>query len=282
MLSDKARRRLARALTYVVIAGAIIAASIPLYWLVSTAFKPGWAITHRPPLLVPPHVSLEHFSNSLFGTVQFEGALDSIKDSLIVALGNTTLCLVVGLFASYSIVRFRTGGQNFSFWILSNRFLPPVTFIVPLFIILKSVRLFDTHLSLILIYCTFNIPFATWLLMGFIQEIPEDLEEAAMIDGCSRISAFLKVIVPLVAPGVAVTALFSFLFSWNEYIMALLLTGRKINTLPVSIPKYRGAHDILYGEISAVAIVAIIPAVILALMLQKYLVKGLTVGAVKG
>jgi len=118
--------------------------------------------------------------------------------------------------------------------------------------------------------------------MGFIQEIPEDLEEAAMIDGCSRISAFLKVIVPLVAPGIAVTALFSFLFSWNEYIMALLLTGRKINTLPVSIPKYRGAHDILYGEISAVAIVAIIPAVILALMLQKYLVKGLTVGAVKG
>jgi len=266
---------------YLILVIAFIGVSIPLYWLVATAFKPGWAIVNRPPIMVPPNVTLEHFYKSVFGTVQFAGALSSIKDSFIVAGGNTLLCLTIGLLASYSIVRFRTGGQNLSFWILSNRFLPPVAFIIPLYLILKKIHLFDTHISLILVYCTFNIPFATWLIMGFIAQVPEDLEAAAMVDGCSRVGAFIRVIVPLISPGIAVSALFCFLFAWNEYIMAFLLTGNNINTLPKHIPKYRGAHDILYGEISAVTIITIIPAIILAFLLQKYLTRGLTTGAVR-
>ncbi len=278
----KMKRRGGKILTYIVVWIAIIVVAVPFYWLVATAFKPGWAVTQRPPLLIPPYLSLENFTQSLFGSVQFSGAVRSIIDSLIVGLGNTALSLVVGLLASYSIARFKTGGYYLSLWILSNRFLPPIIFIVPLFIIFRAVRLFDTHLGLIIAHCTFNIPFAVWMLIGFIQGIPETLEEAALIDGCSRIGAFLRITVPAIAPGIVVTALFCFLFSWNEYIMALLLTGRKIQTLPVVIPKYRGAFDILYGNISAVALLAIMPAIILAFILQKHIVKGLTVGALKG
>jgi len=282
MFSYRAIAKIKKIGVWIILIVAIITTGIPLYWLVTTALKPGWAIIHRPPLLIPPFISFKHFSSSMFGTVQFEGALNSIKDSLIVATGNTLLCIIVGLLASYSIARFKTGGDNLSFWILSNRFLPPVAFIIPLFFILKKLNLFDTHLGLILVYCTFNVPFATWLIMGFIQQIPEDLEEAAMIDGCTRFGAFFKILMPLIIPGVAVSALFCFLFAWNEYIMAFLLTGEKVNTIPVAIPKYRGAHDILYGEISAVTIIAIIPAIILAFLLQRYLMRGLTVGALKG
>jgi len=281
MCFTKIKKRLSSMIVYLIIAIALIIVTIPLYWLVITAFKPGWAIVNRPPIIIPTQLTLEHFHKSVFGSVQFTGALASIKDSLIIAIGNTVLSLTIGLFAAYSIVRFRTGGQHLSFWILSNRFLPPVAFIIPLYLILRKLHLFDTHLSLILIYCTFNVPFATWLLLGFIEQIPEDLENAAMVDGCSRMGAFLRISLPLALPGIAVSTLFCFLFAWNEYVMAFLLTGEKINTLPKHIPKYRGAHDILYGEISAVTIVAIIPAVILAFMLQKYLTRGLTTGAIR-
>lgn len=255
--------------------------TFPLYWLFITAFKSMEAVVHRPPFFWPPEFVIENFKVSTYGGLGAPAAILAIKDSLIVALGSSSLSLLVGLLAAYSIVRFRTGGSNLSFWILSNRFLPPIVFIIPLFVMFRFLHLFDTYLGLILAYCIFNIPFAVWLLMGFIQEAPKDLEEAAMIDGASRRSALFRVIVPLIAPGIAVTFLFCFLFAWNEYIMALLLTGTKINTLPVIIPKYTTAHDVLYGQMSAAAIFGIIPAFILSFLLQKYLVRGLTVGAIK-
>jgi len=268
-------------LTFLVIAVGVLSATFPFYWLIITAFKPEWSIHTYPPMFLPPSITFEHFTGSFFGSVAFAPAMEAVKDSLVVALGNTALSLVVSLLVAFTILRYKTGGRNFSFWILSNRFLPPIAFIIPLFLIMREVQLFDTYVGLIWVYVTFNIPFATWLLIGFIQGVPEELEDSAMIDGCSRFEAFRKVILPLLLPGLAVTVLFCFLFAWNEYMMSLLLTGRMVNTLPKVLPKYRQAHDILYGELSAAAIVAVAPAIILASMLQKYLVGGLTLGAVK-
>ena len=268
-------------ISWILIGIDLLIVSFPLYWLFITAFKTMEEVVHRPPYFWPPSFIIDNFKSTTYGAIGAPAAILAIKDSLIVALSNSILSLFVGILAAYSIIRFRTGGGNLSFWILSNRFLPPIVFIIPLFVIFRTLHLFDTYLGLILAYCIFNIPFAVWLLMGFIQEAPKDLEEAAMIDGASRRAALFRVTVPIIAPGIAVTFLFCFLSAWNEYIMALLLTGTKINTLPVIIPKYTTAHDVLYGQMAAAAIFGIIPAFILSFILQKYLVRGLTVGAIK-
>ncbi|MCD6231163.1 carbohydrate ABC transporter permease [Candidatus Aerophobetes bacterium] len=268
-------------ISWILIGIDLLIVSFPLYWLFITAFKTMEEVVHRPPYFWPPSFIIDNFKSTTYGAIGAPAAILAIKDSLIVALSNSILSLFVGILAAYSIIRFRTGGDNLSFWILSNRFLPPIVFIIPLFVIFRTLHLFDTYLGLILAYCIFNIPFAVWLLMGFIQEAPKDLEEAAMIDGASRRAALFRVTVPIIAPGIAVTFLFCFLSAWNEYIMALLLTGTKINTLPVIIPKYTTAHDVLYGQMAAAAIFGIIPAFILSFILQKYLVRGLTVGAIK-
>ena len=268
-------------ISWILIGIDLLIVSFPLYWLFITAFKTMEEVVHRPPYFWPPSFIIDNFKSTTYGAIGAPAAILAIKDSLIVALSNSILSLFVGILAAYSIIRFRTGGDNLSFWILSNRFLPPIVFIIPLFVIFRTLHLFDTYLGLILAYCIFNIPFAVWLLMGFIQEAPKDLEEAAMIDGASRRAALFRVTVPIIAPGIAVAFLFCFLSAWNEYIMALLLTGTKINTLPVIIPKYTTAHDVLYGQMAAAAIFGIIPAFILSFILQKYLVRGLTVGAIK-
>lgn len=277
------KSKLSVAIGWVVVAFGIIFVSLPLYWLIITAFKTMDAVIHRPPYLLPPEWVFRNFITTTYGAkgLGLPHAFSGIKDSLIVASGNSLLCLTVGLLAAFSISRFRTGGMHLPFWIMSNRFLPPIIFIIPLFIIFRKLHLFDTYLGLILVYTLFNIPFATWLLMGFIGESPEELEEAAMIDGATRFGALFRVTLPIILPGVVVTLLFCFLFAWNEYIMALLLTGTEINTLPVIIPKYTAAHDVLYGPISAVSIMGIVPAVLLALFLQRYLVRGLTIGAIR-
>lgn len=273
-------RKLHRLVVYTVIALALLVVTFPIYWLFITSFKPRGAAAEYPPKFVPV-MTLRNYQEVLVGTPELPSALLGLKDSLIIALGNTLLSVSVGFLAAYSIVRFKTGGKNFAFWLLSNRFLPPVVFVVPLFLLFRSLRLFDTHISLVLVYCTFNVPLAVWLLMAFIQTIPQDLEEAAMVDGCTRFSAFLRVTIPLAAPGVVTTLLFCFLFAWNEYTLAFMLTGEKVNTLTVLIPRYQGGHDILYEAIAAASILSVIPGVLFAYFLQRYLARGLMLGALK-
>lgn len=275
--------RLVLSVSWIIIILGLIFVSLPLYWLIITAFKTMDAVLHRPPYFLPPKWTLSNFTETVFGTrgLGLPAALSGIKSSLIVASCNSILSLFIGLLAAFSISRFKTGGKNLSFWILSNRFLPPIVFIIPLFIIFKKLHLFDTYAGLILVYTIFNVPFATWLLMGFISESPEELEEAAMMDGATRLGALFRITIPIILPGVVVTLLFCFLFAWNEYIIALLLTGTKIDTLPVIIPKYTAAHDVVYSQMAAVSLMGIVPAVLLAFFLQRYLVRGLTVGAIR-
>jgi ABC-type glycerol-3-phosphate transport system permease component len=166
-------------------------------------------------------------------------------------------------------------------WILSQRFLPAIALIVPLFILFRKFSLFDTYTGLILLYTTVNLPLAVWLLLGFVQSLPAELEEAALVDGASHFGAFRRIALPLLRPGIAVTLMFVFLFSWNEFLFAYQLAGDEVATVTVYLPRLRSAIAELYGEIAAASLLSVLPAMAFAWVLQKSLVQGLTMGGGK-
>ncbi len=205
-----------------------------------------------------------------------------ILNSLIVASMNTFVVLALGSLAAYGLARFKfKGAENLAFWILSIRMMPPVAAIIPLYIIMNKLHLLDTPWCLVLIYLTFNLPFAVWMMKGFFEDVPREIEESALIDGCSEFDVFRKIAIPLVSPGLAATAILVFIFSWNEFLFALILTGTKATTLPVGIILYMKETGINWGYMTAGGILALVPVVIFTMLVQKHLVKGLTLGALK-
>jgi multiple sugar transport system permease protein len=254
----------------------------PVVWMILTSFKSQSEYFSYPPVFWPKSFSLRNYVNSMAFPPDGRGGLQGLRDSLIIAAASTLASVVIGSLAAYSISRFKTGGENFSFWILSTRMFPPVAAALPLFLIFKQLRLLDNHLSLIIANTIFNLPFVIWLLKGFFDELPVEMEEAAMIEGCGRLKVFRLIALPLIAPGLVATSLFCFVFSWNEFMFALLFTRRNVRTLTIIVPSLVGGHEILWGEIAAIGTLAIIPGVLLSLLLQRYLVRGLSMGAVKG
>jgi len=263
--------------SYLVLALAVVIALFPLLYLLSMSFKPRGLITTKPTLwLFKP--SLEHYHK-----VIVEGFfLKYLFNSIIVATSSTIITLIVSLPAAFSIARFRVGGENISFWILSIKMLPPMVFLVPIYVIFQHLRLLDRLVGLIIVYVAFNSPLAVWLLRSFIEELPKEVEEQAMVDGCTRLSAFSRVVIPLLIPGILVTIALTFISSWNEFLMALILTLEKARTITVAASEYITGYGILWGDIAAAGVIAIIPNIILAVTLQRYLVRGLTLGIIKG
>lgn len=203
-------------------------------------------------------------------------------NSLIVASLNTAICLVIGSLAAYGLARFRfKGSEDLAFWFLSVRMMPPVAGIIPIYILMKNLRLLDTVWCLIIAYLTFNLPFVIWMLKGFFEEIPREIEESALIDGCSEFGVYLKIALPLIAPGLAATAILAFIFSWNEFLFALILTGTKAVTLPVGIIGFMKETGINWGYMTAGGVLALIPVLLFVMFVQRHLVKGLTMGALK-
>lgn len=205
-----------------------------------------------------------------------------LMNSLIVAIASTAIALSVGSLAAYGLARFHfKRSKDLAFWILSIRMTPPIAAAIPIFIIMRTLRLLDTTIALILAYCTFNVPFATWLLRGFFQEIPKEIEESAMVDGCSSLGAFIHIALPLAAPGLAATGIFTFIFSWNEFLFALILTGTRAQTVPVSLTGFIRETGIMWSHMAAAGVLAMIPMIVFTSLVQKNLVKGLTMGAIK-
>ncbi len=203
-------------------------------------------------------------------------------NSLIVASLNTGACLVIGSLAAYGLARFRfRGSENLAFWFLSVRMMPPVAGIIPIYIIMKNLRLLDTVWCLIIAYLTFNLPFVIWMLKGFFEEIPREIEESALIDGCSEFGVYSRIALPLIAPGLAATAILAFIFSWNEFLFALILTGTKAVTLPVGIIGFMKETGINWGYMTAGGVLALVPVIFFVMLVQKHLVKGLTLGALR-
>ena len=271
-----------KVITVLVLVVALIFFMFPVIWMFLTSFKTEAEYFSYPPVFIPEDFSFRNYFNAMAFPPDGRGGLQGLRDSLIIASATTLAAVLIGSLAAYSLSRFKTGGENFSFWILSTRMFPPVAAALPLFLIFKEIRLLDTHLALIIANTVFALPFVIWLLKGFFDELPVELEEAAMIDGCSHWGAFTRVALPLVTPGLVATALFSFIFAWNEFMFALLLTRRSVRTLTIIVPSLVGGHEILWGEIAAIGTIAIIPGIVMALILQRYLIRGLTMGAVKG
>jgi multiple sugar transport system permease protein len=252
----------------------------PLYWMFTMAFKPEPDWTAVPPKLVPDPWTLDNFYAGLFGM----GGLMGIWDSVIIAVSNTALSMLLGSLAGYALSRFRFR-RNPAFLILSQRIAPPITFAIPFFLLFSVVLpldLLDTYEAVILVHLTFNLPFATWMMKTFFDGVPKDLDESATVDGSSALRTFLQIILPVSLGGIIATAVMCFMFSWNEFLLQLFLTRVSVTPLPTLIPKFYGGHDILFGVVSAVALFAAIPPILIVAFLEKYLVSGLTMGYLKG
>jgi multiple sugar transport system permease protein len=251
----------------------------PFYWVAVTSIKPVDDYLANPPVWFPKHPTTIHFSTALD---KMRGWL-GLENSLIIAGSVTLFSVVIGTAAAYSMARFRTGGKHLAFWVLSQRFLPPVAVVIPIFLMFRNLGFVDSRVGLVILYTVFSLPFSIWMMYAYFRQMPVELEEAALVDGCSRWQALWKIAWPLAAPGLISAAAFSFIFSWTEFLFALVLTSTKAVTLPVVIAgTATGFQGAQYGETSALTIVSLVPALILGLIVQRHLVRGLTLGAVTG
>lgn len=263
---------------YLILLAALLFAVFPTFWILSTSVKTRMDIFAIPPkwTFVP---TLEHFQNVLtdfpFGKFFF--------NSLIVATTTTIVAIALGSPTAYAFARYTfRGSKNLSFWILSLRMAPPIAFILPLYLLMSNLKLLDTQLGLIIVDLTFALPIVVWIMIGFFQSIPRELEESALVDGSSRLGAFWRIVLPLSLPGLWTTAVISFIFCWNEFLYALILTGANARTLPVAISAFNTQRGILWGEMGAASVIAILPVLMFASFVHRHFVKGLTLGAVKG
>ena len=258
-----------RILRYVALLAALFFALAPVYWMLTISLKTEVDQFASPPPWFSFAPTFEHYRDA-FVARSFG---DYLLTSAIVAVSSTACALVIGTFAAYALARFQLPWQlnrRLSLWILSTRMFPAIVTAVPLFLMMRDVRLLNTRASLIIVYTAFNLPFVVWMMRGFFADLPRDLEEAALVDGDSRLGALVRIVLPLVAPGLAATAVFCLIVSWNEFLFALVLTQTDAAmTLPVGIAGRVTQYEIKWGVMSAAASVAIVPILVFALALQK-------------
>ena len=253
--------------------------ALPLYWTLASSLRPEAALFESPSLL-PLQPTFEHY-RALFDQRDF---LVPVRNSLIVAGLTTLVALPVAALAAYALARLHMRGKTpLMALVLAVSMFPQISIVPPLYLILRELRLLDTYPGLVLPYLTFSTPLAIWLLTGFFRQLPRDLEEAAMLDGASRLRALRDVVLPMAAPGLASTAILTFLFCWNEFLFALSFAlGPDHYTVPVAIALFRGRYVVPWGEVLAAAVVATIPVALVVLIFQRRIVSGLTAGAMKG
>lgn len=267
-----------------IIAGLILAvlltaAIFPIAWIVGLSLKTRPDIFAWPPkFMFKP--TLQHFRYVLFGQRSF---MPFLTNSLVVAASSTVAAMALGTSAGYALARARSRrAQKASFYVLSTRMMPPIVVILPFYLIMRTLGLVDTRLAIVLAHTTFNLPIVVWLMKGFFEDLPEELDEAAQVDGCSPSQAFFRIMLPLAAPGLSASSIFCFIFSWNEFLYSLILSGYQTKTLPVAIVGFQSSVGIRWGEMAAGCVVAIAPIIAFTLAVQGYLVRGLTAGAIKG
>lgn len=253
---------------------------LPFFWILSTSLKPDDAIFSITPQWIPAQPTLVHFQQLLNGTPFARYFLNSVIVSTVTAFWS----VLVGICSAYAFSRYRFAGRGFWFRIvLSLQIFPYVVLVIPLYVLLYRLHLIDSYWGLIIAYATFSLPFAVYMLKGYLDSVPRELDEAAQIDGCSTFTALLRVVLPAAMPGVIATFLFSFVTAWNEYLFALtFITSTDMRTLPLGLALFFGEFTTQWGLIMAAAVTTSLPVVLIFLFLQRYLVAGWTAGATKG
>lgn len=258
--------------------------ALPMLWMVSTSIKSEFAAIQQPPSWIPADPTLNQYTTLLTPTSPTgQRFLGYIRNSLIVSSATTILGLIVAVPAAYAFARFNFPGRDALFFsVLIRNMFPVVVFLIPLFILMKNLRLIDTYFSLILTYLTFGLPLSIWLLKGFYDNIPPELERAARIDGATRFQAFWKIILPLSAPGLVATAIYAFIQGWNEYVYArTFINSEQRMTMPVGLEKFFTEYASNWPGLMAASFIMSVPVVVLFLVLQRHFVRALTEGAVK-
>lgn len=273
--------------TYAVWILATIFTIIPIWWMFVVSARSRVELFNAPTLVINSFF-VQNYTNVINDRV-FQGYM---LNSLIVATGNALLVTMLALLATYALSRYKlAGSDNIFFWTITNRMAPPAAFLLPLYLIftqLSNVRLgelnislYDSHIGLILLYCVFNLPFAIWLMKGIMDGIPVEMDEAAFVDGATLFQVLRRIILPLAAPGLAVTAILSWIFAWNEYLFAATLTSFRARTITTGLAEFVTVTGTNWGEMAAVATLTLIPSLIFVTLAQRYIVMGLTFGAVK-
>ncbi len=259
----------------------------PIAWMILTSFKPADAVMVSPPrFLFTP--TLDNYVHAIYD----KNFLFYIKNTLFISVTSTIIVVITGSLAAYSFARYNVGDGHLLFFILSTKMFPAIAVILPYFLIFREVGKtgigsflgigLDQPGALIISYTVFNLPFAIWLLVSFFQDIPRELEHSARLDGLTRLKVLAKVVCPLAAPGIAVTGVFTLIFSWNEFLFAYILTRKAASTVTVGVESFFTLQGILWGPVAAAATISVLPMLIFVLAMQRYMVRGLTFGAVRG
>lgn len=272
-----------KVLLYIICTIIIIVVTFPLYWLIITSLKYDIDSYVYPPQFFPVNITFKNYIDILF-LAQEGNLVKYFLNSLIITISTIFLSLLFGSMAAYSLskhylsIMFR---RMMLALVLVIRIFPPITTAIPYYIILSNFRLIDTHIGLIISYVSFSLPFTIWLMIGFFQSLPAEIEKAATIDGCNFWQRFIKIVIPLSLPGLAVTAIFGFLYSWNEFMLASILTSENAKTLPVVIAGFISDKYLFWGKMTALGSLMTIPVIIFSSFAQRNIVRGLTFGAVK-
>jgi multiple sugar transport system permease protein len=262
----------------------------PFAWMIISSISLPSELASVPPHWIPIKPTIDRYIALIFGArtglpvpIPAMNFVHSLINSLIICAATTVVCIITGTCAAYSLVRLAVPGKGgFLFSMLAAQMLPVITLIIPLYLVMKSLNFVDTYRGMIILYSGYMLPTVVWIMHGYFQTLPMELEEAAMIDGCSRMGALVRVVLPISGPGLVAITAFSFLYTWNEFFMALIFTGAHTKTIPVIVTEFSNQAGIDYGLMTTGGVIGSIPPLIVAFLLQKYIVTGLTSGAVKG
>ena len=250
---------------------------LPFLWMIMVSFR------NRVDIFNPGNWFITPTIKNYVTIIENNNILKYFVNSIIIAVVTTIVSLVLGSLAAYGFARYDWAKrEDRAFWVLSQRFLPPMAVVIPYFLMGALAGILDTRLLLVFCYTTFNIPFTIWMMRGFIEELPFEVEEAAYIDGCTKMQTIRKIILPLVAPGLIATAIFCVIYSWNEFVFANFLTSIYAKTVPTSVMMYLSVSGVKWGEMAATGVMSVLPVLIFAVIVQKNMIRGLTFGSVKG
>jgi multiple sugar transport system permease protein len=249
----------------------------PILWMLNISFKTRAQIAvSTPTFIFQP--TLRNYQ-AIFTEVPL---FSYLTNSFIIATSTTLITLLFASMAAYAFTRFEFSGRNpILIWVLSLRMLPAIAIVVPFFILFQRLRLLDTYYGMVIAYLPMTIPFAIWLLYGFIREVPRSLDEAAILDGCSYWRTFTEIILPVALPSLAVTGIFTFILVWNEFLLALILTGTQVKPFSVGMSEFVLSYEVLWGQLSAASMVFLVPLLVVVYLLQRYIVQGMTLGAIR-